>query len=297
MAKKRMRYQWFRDIPRNVTRREYEQYRLRNFGAIALGGMAAMMLFAALSGLTLKTSRELAEIDTMSIEEAVTYGGDRIELLQLEGYLVADNPLVMPDDQAQKVIRGKVKLVARADADSGNTDSEPPRRETLFEWDETVASVFLSDGERRIPLAFDLAVLPMEDDSWDFSPSTIREGESSRTSRPVAIEYADQQYPLPLETWGEIDTVFTDLERETLPHGQSVVIVAGLETTFAGTQLIDPLGNHLQVLMGTEEEIRREGQQTRVMFLLLPIPLGIGSFLLGKSAYRMRQEFVDRSNQ
>ena len=297
MAKKRMRYQWFRDIPRNVTRREYEQYQLRNFGAIALGGMAAMMAFAALSGLTLKTSRDLAEIDEMSIEEAVAYEGDRIELIQLGGYLVADNPPVMPDDEAQKVIRGKVKLVARADVDSGDTDAEPPRRETLFEWEETAESVFLSDGERRIPLAFDLAILPMEDDSWNFSSRTIREGESSRTSRPVAIEYNEQLYPLPLETWGEIDSVFTDFERETLPHGQSAVVVASLETTSEGNQLIDPLGNRLQVLMGTEEEIRREGQQTRVMFLLLPIPLGFASFMLGKSARQLRQEFVERSNQ
>ena len=292
-----MRYQWFQDIPRNVTRREYEAYRLRQFGTIAFGGMAAMMLFASLSGLTLKTSRDLAKIDKMSIEDAIAHQGKRIDAVQLGGFLVADNPPTMPDDPAQKVIRGRVKLVARADTNSGNTDTEQPRRETLLDWEETADPVFLSDGERRIPLAFDLAVLPMDDDSWDFSTDTIREGDSARTRRPVAIEYGEQIYNLPLETWGEVDTVFTDLERETLPYGQSVVVVAGLETTSDGNQLIDPLGNRLQVLMGTEEEILQEGQQTRVMFFLLPIPLGVGSFLLGKSAHRLRQEFVERSNQ
>ncbi|MEM7795970.1 MAG: hypothetical protein AAF579_16145 [Cyanobacteria bacterium P01_C01_bin.118] len=296
MGQKRIRYQWFRDIPRNVTRREYEQYQLRTFGTVALGGIAALMAIGGLSGLTLQTSRELDEIKSMSVEEAVVYDGrDRIALLQLEGYLVTDTPLIMPDDDAQKMIRGRVKLLARADSDS--TDSETPvRRETLFEWEEAAENVFLSDGEQRIPLAFDLAVLPMEDDSFGFSPKTLREGESSRTSRPVAIEYADEVYPLPLEKWGDVDTVFKDFERETLPYGQSVVVVASLETTTDGNRLVDPLGNRLQVLMGTKEEIRKEGQQARVMFLLLPIPLGFASFMLGKSARQLRQEFVERSN-
>ncbi|MFG6104403.1 hypothetical protein D0962_34270 [Leptolyngbyaceae cyanobacterium CCMR0082] len=298
MSRKRIRYQWFQDIPRNVTRREYEQYQLRNFATIALGGMAALMAIGGISGLTLQTSRKLAEIEAMSVEDAVAYGGDRIELIQLEGYLVTDDPLVMPDDEAQKVIRGRVNLVARADTDSDTTDPEAlVRRETLFEWEETAASVLLSDGDHRIPLAFDLAVLPMEDDSFGFSPRTVREGESSRVSRPVAIEYGDEVYPLPLEQWGEVDSVFKDFERETLPYGQSVVVVASLETTVDGNRLIDPLGNRLQVLMGTGEEIRREGQQARVMFLLLPIPLGFASFRLGKSARQLRQGFIERSNQ
>lgn len=293
-----MRYQWFRDIPRNVTRREYEQYQLRIFATIALGGMAALMAIGGISGLTLQTSRELAEIDAMSVEDAAAYGGDRIELLQLEGYLITDDPLVMPDDEAQKVIRGRVNLVARADTDSDAAGSETPvRRETLFDWEETAASVFLSDGDYRIPLAFDLAVLPMEDASFGFSPRTVREGESSRVSRPVAIEYGDEVYSLPLEQWGEVDSVFKDFERETLPYGQSVVVVASLETTADGNRLIDPLGNRLQVLMGTGEEIHQEGQQARVMFLLLPIPFGIASFMLGKSAQQLRQGFIERSNQ
>lgn len=297
MGRKRMRYRWLRDIPRNVTRREYERLQLLNFLTVGLGSVAAMMAIGGISGLTLQTSRQLAKIDAMSIEDAVDYGSDLINLIQLEGYLVTDTPLTMPDDAAQKVIRGRVKLVARADADSGDTNSDQPRRETLFEWEETAESVFLSDGEHRIPLAFDLAVLPMEDKSWKFSPRTLREGDSSRTSRPVAIEYGDNVYPLPLEKWGDVDSVFKDFERETLSYGQSVVVVASLETTPDGNRLIDPLGNRLQVLLGTQEEIRQNGQQARVMFLLLPIPLGIASFMLGKSAHQLRQEFIERSNQ
>ncbi len=53
-----------------------------------------------------------------------------------------------------------------------------------------------------------------------------------------------------------MESVFKDFERETLPYGQSVVVVASLETTTGGNRLINPLGNRLQVLMGTEETIR-----------------------------------------
>lgn len=296
MAKKRMRYQWWQEVPRNVTRREYGRLQLLNFAATGLGALAALMAFAGISGLTLRTSQQLAEVDAMTIEEAVAYDGDRIELIQLQGYLVTDNPLVMPDDAEQNVIRGRVKLVARAGSESDTPESDPVHRETLFEWEQTAASVFLSDGDRQIPLAFDLASLPMEDDTGGFSPRTVRDGESSRNSRPEAVEYADKIYPLSSEKWGEIYSVFTDFERETLPHGQSAVVVASLETSPNGNQLIDPLGNRLQVLMGTEDEIRQQGEQTRTIFLLLPIPLAIASFMLWRSARQLRQEFVGRSN-
>lgn len=292
-----MRYQWFQDVPRNVTRREFQRLQFRNFCTAGLGLSAAMMAFASLSGLTMLTSKKLAEIDAMTIDDAVVYRGDRTDPIKLEGYLVADDPVTMPDEDSQKVIRGRVRLSARTDTNSGNADSSPPNQETLFEWEESAKSVFLSDGDRRIPLAFGLAVLPMQEEVDDFSPRTIREGEYSRTSRPVAIEYAHQIYPLPLEKWGQIDSVFTDFDRQYLSHGQSVVVVASVEATPQGNQLVDPLGNRLQVLVGTEQEIHKQGQQMRVTFMILSIPLGVASFIVGRSAYRLRQEFVERSNQ
>ena len=297
MGRKRMRYQWYQDVPRNVTRQEYQGLQFRNFCAGGLGLSAAMMVVSSVFGLTLQTSRDLAEIENMSIADAISYAGDRIDLIQLEGYLVADNPPTMPDNDAQKVIRGRVKLSARTGADAGADGAESVQKEMLFEWEEAADPVFLSDGDRRIPLAFDLAVLPMEADEGDLSPRTIYQGASARISRPVAVEYGDQHYPLPLDTWGDIDSVFTDLDRQVLPQGQSVVVVAGLEATAQGVQLIDPLGDRLQVLMGTEAEIRQQGEQLRVLFLILAIPLGFASFLVGRSALRLRQEFVERSNQ
>jgi hypothetical protein len=297
MARKRMRYQWFQDVPRNVTRREYQRLQFLNFCSIGLGVTAAMMAIASLSGLTLQTSRTLDQIDAMTIEAATAYNGDPIDLVQLEGYVVADNPPTMPDNQAQQVIRGKLALSARPEATTGDADQQSPQSAILFAWETTTEPVSLSDGTHQIPLAFDLAMLPMEDDLGDASPRILYEGESARTSRPVAIEYGDQIYPLPLDSWGEVDSVFTDIERQVLPQGQSVVVVAGLNTTPQGNQLVNPLGNRLQVLIGTEAGIRRQGQQLRVLFLILAFPLGFASFMVGKSAHQLNQAFIERSNE
>lgn len=302
MAHKRVRYQWFRDIPRNVTYREYEQFQFRAFGAFSLGMTAAVMVIVSIMGLNLRPSQELTQIDSMSIEEAIAAAGDRPDPVKLEGYLVADNPPTMPDDAARRVIRGRLQIKARGQADSesdsGEADAKEPLREVLLTWEETADRVFLSDGDRRIPLAFDLAVLPMQaETAGNLSPRIVREGQSARTSRPVAVEYGDQIFPLSPEVWGNADSIFTDLERQVLPHGQTVVVVAKLETGPQGNQLADPLGDRLHVLLGSEDEIRQQGQRLRRWFILLAIPLGLASFVVGRSAYGMGQEFVERSQQ
>jgi hypothetical protein len=298
MGKQRVRYQWFRDVPRNVTYREFARFQFRVFGALGLGATAGALAIASALGLTLQPAQELAQIDRMTIEAALAASGDRPDLVKLEGYLVADNPPTMPDDAARQVIRGRLSITARGAAGSGDSDSDEPLREVLFTWEETAELVFLSDGDRRIPLAFDLAVLPMQDEETvDLSPQTLLEGSSARTSRPVAVEYGDQVFPLSPDVWGEVESVFTDLERQVLPHGQTVVVVAGLESTPQGNQLGDPLGDRLQVSLGSEAEIRQQGQRLRRWFGVLAIPLGLASFMVGQSAHRLWQDFVERSNQ
>lgn len=297
MKPQRIKYQWFQDVPRHVTKREYNGYQLRIFGSVMLGMLAVLAAIASIFGLTLQPSQELAAVDSLSIADAVAFEGERRDLVKLEGFLVADNPPVMPDEDTRKVIRGRLKLVARGASDSGTDASNGPLKETLFEWEDNAAPVFLSDKEQQIPLAFDVVLLPMADESLGRQPKTIRAGESARTSQPVAIEYNDQRFPLTPEIWGEEDSVFTDLERQVLPYGEAVVVVAGLETTPTGNQLVDPLGDRLQVMIGTEETIRKQGEQTRVMAGFWAIPLGMGSFFLGRSARQLRQEFVERSNR
>lgn len=301
MKPQRMKYQWFQDVPRNVTKQEYRGYTLRAFGAAMLGMMAALSAITSIFGLTLMVSNDLAEVDALSIADAIAFEGTadtpRLDLVKVEGFLVADNPPVMPDDDTRKVIRGRLKIVARGDSSSGTEDSNGPLTETLLDWEERAEPVFLSDQDRRIPLAFDLGLLPMQDESFGRSPKTVYEGASSRTSRPVAFEYNDQRLPLDPNIWGEEETVFDDVEREVLPYGQTVVVVAGLESTPEGNQLVDPLGDRLQVQIGSEQDIRKQGEQARTMAGFWVIPFGVGSFLLGRSAQRLRQEFVIRSNE
>lgn len=298
MPQKRMQYQWFQDVPRYVTRREYKRFQFRKLCAIALGALSATMAIAAVTGITLKPARELSAIDAISVAEAVDYRGDRLELVKLEGFLVADDAPTMPDDAARRVIRGSLTLSARRDADAGDDESDEPLRETLFEWDASVDAVFLSDGDRRLPLAIDLAVLPLsEEDHPDFTPDVVREGRSARTSRPVAVDYGDRRFPLSSEMWADADSAFVDVERRVLPHGASVVVVTALESTPQGNRLVDPLGDRLQVVLGTEDDIRRQGERSRILFAVLWIPVGIASWMVGRSANGLWQEFLDRQEE
>ncbi|MEB3231942.1 MAG: hypothetical protein VKJ64_13105 [Leptolyngbyaceae bacterium] len=100
-----------------------------------------------------------------------------------------------------------------------------------------------------------------------------------------------------LADWGSVSSVLTDLERQVLPQGQTVVVVAGLKAHPEGNQLVDPLGDRLTILLGTEQGIRTQGQQMRLIFVLLWIPLGWLSWHMARSAQSYRQEFVQRSNQ
>lgn len=299
MNKKRMRYQWFQDVPRHVTRREYQQLQFYNFASLGLGALAVSLAVASITGLSLQISRELSGVDRLTIAEAVTYEGDRLDLIKLEGFLIADNPSTMPDDEARQVIRGELTIVAQAETETAEADetSDAQQLAVLYDWAAAAEPVFLSDGDRRLPLAFDLAVLPMESEAGPFDPETMYTDESSRLSRPVAIQYGTETLPLPLEDWGTVDRVSTDVTRQMLPDGQSVVIVAALESSTDGPQLVDPLGDRLQVHWGTEDEILQTGQRLRVMFGILSILLGTACFFVARSARQLRQKFVVRSNQ
>ena len=291
-----MRYQWYQDVPRHVTRREYQRLQWLNFCRLGLGGVAVGMAIAAIIGLPLQSARQLEQLDSMTVEAALAHGGEDLDQVKIEGFLVAEEPLLMPDEASQSVIRGQIKITARDDVESSDTE-DAPQTAVLYEWAETAEVVFLSDGDRRLPLAFDLTGLPLTEATDTDSPTIVYTDESSRISRPVAIQYGDDTLPLPLADWGEVDSVFVDFDRQILPEGQSVVVVAGLETTPQGNQIIAPLGDRLQVMLGTEAEIRSTGQQTRLMFAVLCVPFGIGSWLVGRSAQSLRREFVQRSNQ
>jgi hypothetical protein len=214
----RMRYNWLVDRPRNVPRRDYERYQLMTFGAVGLGFLSIALLVGSISGLTLWTSRELADLDGMTVEEALAYDGDSQDLVKIEGFLLADDPVTMPDDDGQQVVRGQVEVIAKqpgrsedaadedsdaetADQTAANSDTPDsaavPRQVTLLEWEGTAESVFLSDGDRQIPLAFDLATLPLAEDSGDVEPEYVREGDTSERVAPLRCDTVGSYCPCP----------------------------------------------------------------------------------------------------
>jgi len=297
MSKQRMRYQWFQDVPRNVTRREYQRLQFSYMAALGFGVAAMMLVVAVVTGMTLQTSRELEDTEELTLEEALAYEGDRLDLVKVEGFVVADDPPTMPDDETRQIIRGELTITARPPSDSG-TDDNPPQEVVLYDWVAAAEPVFLAESEQsRLPLAFDLSVLPMQSEPGPIEAETVQVGQSARTNRPVAVQFGEETFPLPLETWGEIDSVLTDMSRQVLPYGESVVVIAALESTPNGPQLVDPLGDRLQVHIGTEEDIRASGQRLRIVFGLLAIAFGTASFFIARSALQVRQEFIQRSNQ
>ncbi|NJN72514.1 MAG: hypothetical protein HC799_06690 [Limnothrix sp. RL_2_0] len=79
----RIKYNW-RDLPRNVSRREYDRFQLICFGAIATGGFSFITLFIAITGQTLKVSNELEKIPSLSVGAAQS--SEDVELVKLSGF-------------------------------------------------------------------------------------------------------------------------------------------------------------------------------------------------------------------
>ena len=283
------RYNFWSDIPRNVTRREYNRYQLMVMGTIATITISAMTAFLAISGFN-ERLRGTDNIPDMSVTEASNYAGkQQTGVVKLQGFLVSDDQLTMPDDQDLNIIRAQVILKAEA----GRSDDLV--NETLFEWNQEATQVFLSDGKIRVPIAFDLANIPMQDDRMARAKVKYK-GESARTSKPVALEYGEQIYPLS-DILIEKGSVSVSLTRKFVPEGQSVVIFAVVEATTNGGQLIDPLGERLRVITGTEKEIRKTDTKMRIFYGLLSILMGVSAYYLKKIQGAKWQEFVERSHQ
>ncbi len=286
----RMRYSW-RDIPRNVTRREYDQYQLRFFGAVGSGFFAFGCLLMAVTGATLKTSNELADIPEMTVAEAASATTDQ-DLVKVSGYLVGDNAPAMPDDPALKVLRGNVKLTVRDESLEEDVTVEA----TVLEWSDAVEQISLTDNnDGEIPIALDLEQFPMSDvePEFDARPKVKKSDTESGDRQPSHVEYGGEVFELDPIKWRNAEHAFTDLERQILPYGQSVVIVASLQDQ----QLIDPLGDRLRIEYGTETEIRNAGKRMRWVFSVMWLPFAGASYFLGSQAMKLRREFAIRSNE
>lgn len=283
------RYNFWSDRPRNVTRREYDHYQMIVMGIVFTGAISVITAFLAVSGFNERLGGT-ENIPNMSVAEALAYDQQQpTDLVKLQGFLVANEQLTMPDEPNLEIIRGRVVLKAETE------QNEELIEEILWEWEQEAKQVFLSDGATQVPLAFDLAKIPLKDDR-QARAKIKRVGNSARTSKPVALEYAEQIYPLS-DPFKEESSISAEVIRQFIPHGQSVIIFAAVESTPNGGRLIDPLGQRLKVLMGTETEIRQTDSRMRIIYALLTIVSGISAFFLKKRQGEKWQEFVERSHQ
>ncbi|MGB2924677.1 MAG: hypothetical protein WBB82_05215 [Limnothrix sp.] len=286
---KKIKYNWWTDRPRHVGHAEYQRFRLIVFGAIATGFLAVISVFFAVTGNGAKTAEELAELPSVSVAEAIASTKD-LDLAKLSGVLVAKNPPTMPDEPTLKVIRGEITLTARDEA----VRDDVTVKEVIFAWAEAAETIFLVDGDQQIPVAIDLARFPFPSvkPAFDAKPRVQSEGASSRVSKPVAIAYANQEFPLDLARWANADNAFLELDRNLLRDGQAAVIVASVQDG----KLVEPSGDRLRIELGTEPDIRVDNQRRRLIFAIIWLPLGIISYFLAKYSYGLNQDFIRRSN-
>ena len=292
------RYNIWTDRPRNVTHREYQRFQFLTMGLIAtlfFGlGSGASFVMRVLDFLQPKEP-----VPVLTVDEAAGYGQDvaesqRMELVQLEGYLVADAPEAMPDEPDLKVLRGRLLLEVEAG------EGEAVIKETFLDWEYQAEEVFLSDGQVRVAIAFPLEQLPMKKDLSPM-PRLKRVGEI-RNSKPAAIEYGDETYPLSEAmkaaayevTTG--DGISAEATRAYLADGAAVVVQAGLEGTPEGGRLVDPLGERLSVELGTTKSIKEGNAKATIFSVLFAIGMMVLAFELQKKRAKLWQEFVARSN-
>lgn len=288
----KMRRSFWTNRPRHVSKREYNRYSFMVFGTVVTGGLGAMFLISSVLGITTWQADKLAKLPEMSISEALKYKGEPTPPFKISGFLLASDPIAMPDEPELKVLKGELQVSAEF------SGSEVVADEVLYEWRDQVDSVMLSENNtlqtstHTISVNSDLAQLPVE---RDFNArAQLQYDGPSRTARPIAIEYQDQTFPLAdLLTTG---SVRPRVLRKYIPNGAKVTLIASVGSGAVST-LVAPRGQKLQILRGSEAEIRKTGASQRLMFGLTSFVLLGGSYLLGNMAVRMRHSFVVRSNQ
>lgn len=101
----KMRRSFWTDRPRHVSKQEYNRYSFMVFGTVVTGGLGAMLLISSVLGMTTWQGNELAELPEMSISEALNHKGKGASPFKISGYLLASDPISMPDEPELKVLK------------------------------------------------------------------------------------------------------------------------------------------------------------------------------------------------
>ena len=288
----KMRRSFWTDCPRYVSRQEYNHYSTMLFGTVASGGVGAMLLISSVLGMTTWQANELADLPEMSIVEAINHQGGRTSPVKIPGYLLAPNPVSMPDEPSLKVLKGELTVSVKQRKQGASTS------DVLYEWQDQVKAVVLATDStlksqtQHVPLDADLSQLPLHIDRHARARLTYES--SSRTAKPIAVEYKDQTFPLSDPPPNR--SVSPKVIRQYVPNGEPVTVIASVESGPGGGKIVAPPGLELQILKGSETDIRKTGATMRLMLGLTSFMLLGGSFYLGQKTARLRHSFVIRSN-
>lgn len=280
-----IKYRWWVDRPKNVSRREYERYNLVQFGTIALGGLSALCFIAALMNLFTLGSQPWGDAQPISVSDALSSEGDRTPLM-LQGRLITDPPSVMPDDPSLSVVAGDIQLTVSEEG------LEPA---TLWQWRSPSENIFLEQDQKRIPFKLDPTILPMEEDRFT-RPDLIYEGESVRFRKLVAVEYNGDRYPLPEAYLNLNETPTVNLNRQYFINGQNVVLVAGIDKKNGEAALVPPLGQQAQLWVGTPDGVASQKIKTIPMLIIFGAGSAIACYFLSQKYFKLREEIVRKSN-
>ena len=280
-----IKYRWWVDRPRNVSRKEYERYNFVQFGMIATGGLSVLCCMVGFMNLLTLGSKPWGDTPSISVADALSGKGDRKPHL-LQGRLISDPPSVLPDDPNLTVVAGTIQLTVSEDG------VEPA---TLWKWQSDNANLFLEQDQTRIPFKFDPAILQMTEDRFT-RPEYIYDGESIRLRKLIAVEYNGDRYPLPEAYLNLPDRPTVKLNRRYFINGQNVVLVAGIDTENGEPTLVPPFGKQAQLWVGTPDEVAAQKIQAIPMMMVFAGGCAIACYLLSKKYVLMREEIIRKSN-
>ncbi|MBW2460195.1 MAG: hypothetical protein JRH11_01030 [Deltaproteobacteria bacterium] len=204
--------------------------------------------------------------DVVTLAAATTHQGPA----RVSGRLESAAPLQMPDD-GTPVVRGRLRVSARTTAGSKNG---APGELVFVDWTEVAPDAYLTDGTHRLPIV-NAAIIEA---TIDRRARAQVEHQAGRNGRPLAVKYGDERYPVQIED--HTTSLHADVERELVPHGETVVLTGVLQ----GGTLHASSGGVIRRSVGAVEEVAGNARKTSFAFACcgpFALIMGLGVAIAG----------------